>query len=300
MPEVAVPAAVAGAGGAWGCRVGSEGPGHVWGPWDREISGAAAPLPRRKTPGGCPGRERWQRVLLPFSAEEMSRFSRVGGGGGRGNLCVPLAPPWRPPPSPQHPEHHPSVPQRVKGAAGRGCPGRTEPALCRGTAEPGHPQWPRVAAGTRGRVCSPARHPGRGTGSPGRAPVLAWGTQGLRSRAQLPPHPPREDERGVGAWLGLWGPVRTVMAVDQWWLWLQISAGTEAEPPGSHSPSLAPRWTRGCCGGSAPHRAPSSVGHVPCERGPCPQVPSLCHGHLGPGAGSARAGRSCGSPRLLL
>lgn len=86
-----------GCGAGRGC-LGVQGrSGQVWGPWDRELTGAAAPLPRRKTPGGCPGWERWQRVLLPFSAEEMSRFSRARGGGGRGApLCATYSPPCRP------------------------------------------------------------------------------------------------------------------------------------------------------------------------------------------------------------
>lgn len=62
------------------------------------------------------------------------------------------------------------------------------------------------------------------------------------------------------------------------------------------SPSLAPRRTWSCCGGSALHKAPSSARHLPCECGPCPRVPSSCHQHLVPGAGSARAGGSQNAP----
>lgn len=104
-PEWGVPAAVVRGGGAWGCRVGSGSSDQVWGLWDRELTGAAAALPRRKTPGGCPGRERWQRVLLPFSAEEMSRFSRARGWRWEGGTSVRHPqPPLPPPPSPQHPK----------------------------------------------------------------------------------------------------------------------------------------------------------------------------------------------------
>lgn len=203
-------------------------------------------------------------------------------------------------------------PEGVKGAAGRGFPGRTELALCRQRSwlqagghtrakappqgpltgpprPPGQqdPRSPSVAAGTR-VMSSPCPAPrgcqwaapspvlewgplGRATASP---PVPCWGTQGPRGsgvRAQVPPHPPWEDECGSGARLGLWGPVGTVM----WWLWLQILVVTEPEPPWHPHP---PPWHPGGLGaaaGALPYTKP------PPQRDICP----------------VSVGRARGSPR---
>lgn len=109
------------------------------------------------------------------------------------------------------------------------------------------------------------------------------GDMGSGGKAQLPPHPPWEDECDLGA-------VGTVRDRDV--VAVAANPGCDrARAPWHPHPFPGTQTGLELLRGLCPNNAPSSERHLPCERGLCLQVPSWCHGHLIPGAGSARAGR---------
>lgn len=151
--------------GAVGSGLGAVGQRWQWEGSPREQLLHSPPMENPR--GGRPGR--WQRVFLPLSAEEeMSRFSRPGGGhgGGRRSRCITHRPTHPPVSSPSTPQ--PSrAPRGVEGAWGLAGVG----ALWLGTL-----QSPPCSDSSSSSSGSPPVGPGRGAGmgrTPG-GPHVSW------------------------------------------------------------------------------------------------------------------------------
>lgn len=210
-------------------------------------------------------------------------------------------PPWAVPPAgyPLNPTLS-RGPEGVKCAAERGFPGRTELALCLSGAASrrwGHagaqaptqcartgPSWPPGQQDPR-----EPRHACRDTGDlqplPGTTRMALGGPRpcsGMGSFGREPSCPLLGDtggwEAGHRSLLilpgkmsvsgGLAGALGSGRDCDVVAVAANLGCDRARAPVEPTPPSLAPRHTWSCCGGSAPHKAPSSMRHLPCECGP--------------------------------